>query len=428
MTFNLFVLTPQRDACCPCWVHTNWTPNRLSRKGLMNIAFSGYAKVLTSVPAKITVLLVAAVITGIGIWGNVLLKQEFQIRWFFPKGSSLDLFFDKSEEYFPNTGFRVTVFLHEIDYGTDLARVQAFVDDLRNQTDIVNEVDSWTDNFVKYVNNHFVPSSADSEHRLPALKMNSSLFNDRLSQFLHSPNGGKYRARFKFDGELKCGEPAPELMLTDLTFLHLKFSGPSEHVPAMNRVKNLIAVHLTNISASGRGAFPFSKIYPSWETDEVISEELYRNIGLAVLAVYLTTLFLLSDLISSFLVLLCVVLCLVDIGGFMHFWGLTIDTVTCQHLIIAIGLCVDYSAHIAHRFLVEQGTRNERAVKTLQNIGPAVLNGGISTLLAFVLLASSKSYVFMSFFKVFFLVVTFGLFQGSFARLLLIMIECFNSD
>ena len=55
---------------------------------------------------------------------------------------------------------------------------------------------------------------------------------------------------------------------------------------------------------------------------------------------------------------LCIVLCLVEIGGFMHFWGLTIDTVTCNHLIIAIGLCVDYSAHIAHRFLVERGTRN----------------------------------------------------------------------
>ena len=50
---------------------------------------------------------------------------------------------------------------------------------------------------------------------------------------------------------------------------------------------------------------------------------------------------------------------------------------TCNHLIIAIGLCVDYSAHIAHRFLVERGTRDERAAATLENIGPAVLNGGV---------------------------------------------------
>ena len=41
-----------------------------------------------------------------------------------------------------------------------------------------------------------------------------------------------------------------------------------------------------------------------------------------------------------------------------------------------------------------------------------MLNGGLSTFLAFILLAGSKSYVFSTFFKVFFLVVTFGLFQG----------------
>jgi predicted RND superfamily exporter protein len=108
-----------------------------------------------------------------------------------------------------------------------------------------------------------------------------------------------------------------------------------------------------------------------------------------------------------------VVISLIDVGGFMHFWGLTIDTVSCVNLIIAIGLCVDYSAHVAHRFLVEQvGSREERVKKTLANIGPAVMNGGISTFLAFILLANSKSHVFDTFFKIFFLVVVFGLFQG----------------
>ena len=39
-------------------------------------------------------------------------------------------------------------------------------------------------------------------------------------------------------------------------------------------------------------------------------------------------------------------------------------------------------------------------------------NGGITTTLAFILLAGSKSHVFSSFFKIFFLVVTFGLWHG----------------
>ena len=41
--------------------------------------------------------------------------------------------------------------------------------------------------------------------------------------------------------------------------------------------------------------------------------------------------------------------------GYMQFWGLTIDVVSSINVIIAIGLCVDYSAHIAHTFLTAQG-------------------------------------------------------------------------
>jgi hypothetical protein len=46
------------------------------------------------------------------------------------------------------------------------------------------------------------------------------------------------------------------------------------------------------------------------------------------------------------------------------------------------------------------GTLDERARRSLRNIGPAVLNGGFSTFLAFVLLAGSKSHVFLTFYKV----------------------------
>merc|ERR1712233_126436 len=123
---------------------------------------------------------------------------------------------------------------------------------------------------------------------------------------------------------------------------------------------------------------------------------------------------LLFNFTASLQVLGCVVLTLVNVGGFIHFWGLTIDTVSCTNIVISIGLCVDYSVHVAHAFLSNQGSKNERVKKALAEIGPAVFNGGFSTFLAFVLLAGSKSHVFMTFFKIFFLVVVFGLYNGLF--------------
>ena len=42
----------------------------------------------------------------------------------------------------------------------------------------------------------------------------------------------------------------------------------------------------------------------------------------------------------------------------MYLWGLTIDTVTCIQLVLAIGLAVDYSAHIGHTFMTVTGSRD----------------------------------------------------------------------
>lgn len=54
----------------------------------------------------------------------------------------------------------------------------------------------------------------------------------------------------------------------------------------------------------------------------------------------------------------------IDVGGGIYFWGLTIDTVTTINLLIAIGLTVDYSAHIAHTFMTQTGTRNGKCIRS----------------------------------------------------------------
>ena len=96
----------------------------------------------------------------------------------------------------------------------------------------------------------------------------------------------------------------------------------------------------------------------------------------------------------------------------MHTWNISIDVVSAVNVIIAIGLCVDYSVHICHAFLTLSGSRRDRAAAAITEMGPAVLNGGLSTLIAFILLAGSESHVFSVFFRIFLLVIIFGLFHG----------------
>jgi len=49
-------------------------------------------------------------------------------------------------------------------------------------------------------------------------------------------------------------------------------------------------------------------------------------------------------------VLLCVFLVILFLFSLLPFWNLTLNSITIVNVVIALGLSVDYSAHIGHSF------------------------------------------------------------------------------
>ena len=83
--------------------------------------------------------------------------------------------------------------------------------------------------------------------------------------------------------------------------------------------------------------------------------ELRRNIALALTALFVITLLMLCDMRLCFMVFLCVVFTMVDVIGIISWWDVQIDVVSATYLVLVVGLCVDYSTHIAHAFKVNRG-------------------------------------------------------------------------
>jgi len=393
-------LQGNRNGLCPCYVHKD-VPENVKGSGselsIFQRVFQHVARLMFGTVGMVVVMLTCAGVLAGGIYGLTELQQEFDPIWFLPPTSDISMWFSANEEYFPVAGEQVTIYITEIDWEQDLDKVGELVDKLRAATDIIDKVDDWYSDIV----------AAETSECMNY----TSTFNSLLTCFLFSTTKGfASQGDFMFvdNAPLNCSAPAPEILLGKFTFTHKRFSGRDEHIPALNEVKDII----NSVSFRTGLVFPMNREYSNWETDEVITKELFRNLGLAIACVFVTTLILLADFLGSVYVLMCVVLTLVDLCGYMHFWGLTIDVVSSVNVIIAIGLCVDYSAHICHTFLTIEGSRQERAEATLVNIGPAVLNGGVSTFIAFILLAGSDSHVFSSFFRIFFLVVVLGLFHG----------------
>merc|ERR1740123_1364758 len=157
--------------------------------------------------------------------------------------------------------------------------------------------------------------------------------------------------------------------------------------------------------------FTFGMIF--WEQYAVIAGEFYRNLLIAVCVVFVICCVMIPKISAALLVILTVVATIVDVLGLMWAWGLTIDGVTVCYTVIAIGLAVDYSAHVGEAFVLsKEGTKARRVTDSLYRVGASVFNGGFSTFLAVVAMANSQTYVFRVFFKQFFLVTSMGLFHG----------------
>jgi len=392
-----------RDGIIPCIVRQNHTPtNLIDKEKIFKKFMEKYSKLLSYHLYKAGVILTSVTILAFGIWGATLIEQKFDPILLLPQGSYLRRWTEVNTEYYPSNGWSTTIYTGQMNY-THLPNMDKLMDDLQkevNKKEYLRWRGSWWLGLTKWA------LKKDDYNRKEDI-MTKSVFPMVLSDFLHSSEGARYKRNFEFDGELVCGEPAPPIRVSKFSVGFKPFSGPTQHIPAKKLIESM--VHKSGISDV---AFSHVKIYAAWETDEIIGNELFRNIGLALVAVAVITFILLTNIQICSMVLCCVVLTLVDILGYLHFWNMTIDIISCVSIVLAIGLCVDYSVHIGHAFLIAPGSRLEKSIHAIETIGPAVFNGGFTTFLALSLLAFSKSSIFITFFKVFFLTVVFGLFHG----------------
>jgi len=396
-------LSAGRDGCVPCIKHRDYQPSACSQKDFSDIILGKVLPLFTTPFFQVFVLLLTAgALTG-GIIGSINIEQTFKPWLLLPPDSYMRKWLDIHDMNFPDNGFGTNIYTGAID-SQSLSSLEELSRGMNAATKppkrIIKSVSDWWGALKSF-------GKEEGNYTEWTQFADDDLFQDLLSKFLFSSGGTIYKDNFKFDGELQCNKPAPKILASKMWFTYVHFSGPDEHIPAKRRIEDMTAGLGLNES------FSHAKIYAAWETDEIIGFELWRNIGLAMAAVAVITLLLLQDVRLCCMVLLSVTLTVTDIVGFLHFWDITIDIISCVNIVLAIGLCVDYSVHIGHAYLVsESGDRKERARQAVSSIGPAVFNGGFTTFLALVLLGASSSHVFQSFFKVFVLTVLFGLFHG----------------
>ncbi|XP_045765423.1 patched domain-containing protein 3-like [Maniola jurtina] len=404
-TLDLKRIKEKRNGFIFCYKHkteiTLSTETTLFQKLLAYV----YKNIIFTISGKAIIILFTLIMTGFSVHAIFKLEQRFDPKWFIPDDTYYKEFLNIHENYYPDDGQPAMVFLGDMNYNAEFTNLYDMIQVLRNES-YITEVITWVEIFHGYVLKNFKRDLLNETEAIP-----DEQFKKYLSRFLFSPVGGRFQINFKFTDDLSCGKTISDITASSMSFRFIRFEGPAVYIPAMHRVKNI--VKSANITSGSGYRSVWSKVFGNWVVDEIIAIEVERNIELALFCVMVCTVILITNLQMCLWIFICVLLTIVNVLGWMQRWGMTVDIVCCIGLELAIGLCVDYAAHVGHTFLtITQGSRNERAFKTVTSIGSAVLLGGGSTLLSLSLLSMSKAYTFQSFFKIFLLVIIFGLFSG----------------
>ncbi|XP_066155032.1 patched domain-containing protein 3-like [Euwallacea fornicatus] len=400
-------LEMRRNGIIPCIEHhTSYTPNECSQKRLTNRVFEYiYGNIILTTPGKIIVICITIIFAGFSLNSAVKLEQRFDPVWFLPEETHLAKFFEVRETHFTQLGFDGGLYLGALNYSQEISKIKLSVEKLENLTNVTRNVVSWVEPFRNFVLVNF-------KHDIYKSDLDEARFNVFMSKFLHSPFYGRYQGNFVFETELKCGAPIPKIKMSSIDFSIIKHMDPREQIKPMHQLRDIAEnVHFTS---GDKFATVWSKMFGMWITDELIDQEVVRNLELALICVMGCTILLIVNWQICFWIFVCVLLTMLNVCGFMQRLNLTIDVVSCIGLELAIGLCVDYATHIGHTFLtIHEGSKRERSLRTVSSIGAAVLYGGFSTFIGVFMMSQSDAYIFISFFKIFSLVIVFGLFHGT---------------
>ncbi|KAK1747162.1 patched family protein [Skeletonema marinoi] len=368
---------------------------------------------------KMFTLVFFSVLFGLGVYGTIKLPVEDSARNFIPVDSYIKDFSEAADTYFPSSGeaLYITFTNGEEIYKSreGLATLDTRLRGLSEEPPYIAEPNDYNYQNVMAGLKDYLATDGASIGVVTGGDGWPTNYEDFVAtlrsyaQFMGP--GAKYAQDIALssDGsELEALRVKAEYVRLTKTYRGEVLDDASRQIDAMDATRSMIS-SWTDLAP----AFPYSATFIAIEGFKIINTELYRNVGLAIAAVGIIVLITVANIVTAMLITVNVAFCIIEILGAMFALGLVIDSVSVINIVLAVGLSIDYSAHIGHCFMVKGGTDNDaRATESLADIGASVLNGAMSTFLAVAVLLFSKSYVFRTLAIQFALTVTLGVLHG----------------
>lgn len=339
-------------------------------------------RLLLFTPAKIPVLLLFFGYLGLSVWSVTNFRDDLDLRDLVSKDSYYYKFYNLNHNMFSQNLLLSLNIYSPISYRSNstLTSINSFLENAKKEIDIENDFQiSWLH---AYMQTPLYDNTSDVN------------FIDGLKQFLSTKQGNLF---------------INDVTIKKFSVVASRFFVKSTSLLTSRSLAGLMKRLRVGLKVSDLPVFVYSPAFIFFEQYVQIIPQTIQTLLTCILVVCLVTVFFMPLPVLILLVTLSAAMIMVGVIGFMHFWGLTLSSVTMIHIIMCVGFSIDFSARICHAFFQAEGTiNNARAATAIDRSGGLILNGAISTIIGVMMLAFSKSFVFFSFFKVIFIVMVIG--------------------
>lgn len=381
----------------------------INLKPIKKFLLKNFKFLICSIKGKIITLVLFIFYISFSIWNAVHIKEGIKLQDLISEDSYYSTYIEDNSKLSDLRPIIMLIIDRPIDYDYEPNRIliQNLVINATNIQNINKEFKmNWLENF----NSKKIDYKTSINNLVNNLQLFPPYLNDVLIRKLQfNPQLNKtIDTGFAKLSDLKSNENINEYQIVSSRFyLQLsKLHFSSLDAKTMHELRMLC-------QKSGLPVFPYSISFKYTEQFEKTPPNIIKSFTIAIVSMLIISILFIPDLISVFCIIASMISIMTGLVGFMHLWDLTLSSITMIELVMSIGFCVDFSAHVVYAFLTcDKGDRNIRAYKAFKHVGIPIFNSAFSTMFGIILLAFCKSYIFKSFFKTLTILMALGMFNS----------------
>lgn len=350
--------------------------------GVFNRFFSNFLGpfILTRF-VRLVLLTIFAGLLAAGAYGCSKIYLKFEFSFFYPANSDQRNYADTLDEYFEKSRPSF-VYVRRVDVSTaesqqKLLTLCATGDGVvaKNKGVEQGSVNCWYE------------ALRESEGVKGSDTIPSGEFSTKLTKFLDGP-GAQYAGNI-------VREDDGSINISRFSLMLLHVDSIDEEIERLESMRE----DVTKAEFTEDQAFPYD--FDSIYTEQFIAlpGEVLLTLLLSTVSVGVVTFVLIGNPVVGLISMLVVGFIITDVVGFMHFSGFNLNSVSVILLSVSVGFSCDSVVHVARSFIEQVGTRKERTIAALDELGPPVFHAAFSTFLAIMALSVADSYIFQSLFS-----------------------------